>query len=62
MSPVITSGEVVAPGDLAVRGLLLGYYFRRTSLEPERRLARQRHALWVIAHAPDTVFAALARA
>src|SRR5205823_1855779 len=43
-----------SPNDLAARGLLLGYYFLRDHYFERERLSRQRHALWVIANAPDS--------
>jgi tetratricopeptide (TPR) repeat protein len=46
-----------SPDDLAARGLLLGWYFLRGHEFEADGLARQQHALWVIANAPGSELA-----
>jgi hypothetical protein len=41
------------PGDAALRLLLLGHYFLPSAAAEPARRARQRHALWLIQHAPQ---------
>jgi len=40
------------PGNLAIRLLLLGYYFVGKCHVPAARARREQHVLWIIAHAP----------
>ena len=53
----LEQGLQAAPGDLAARGLLLGYYFARKYLFDAERALSQQHILWVITHAPRTELA-----
>lgn len=46
-----------SPDDLEARTRLLGYYSTRAFESPAFREARQRHALWVIRHRPESEIA-----
>jgi hypothetical protein len=45
------------PDELAIRILLLRYHWHRANLFESSRQAHQRHALWVIEHAPNSAIA-----
>jgi beta-lactamase regulating signal transducer with metallopeptidase domain len=49
----LEAGLLSAPGDLATREQLIGYYQRAQPFSPQARAARALHVLWVIQHHPE---------